>query len=400
MQAIRKAYPLQQFDEIVEEARASCDKRAEVAAVLECFDAGAGASKTFQPEEFTQHRVVGWIVERELLFYTPAQFAQTFGASAEDLKMVIEKFVDEKGGETKGIFVHDADQPLKVKVQHGYTADTTDLLQTQVGQLRPNQASDFASRFIKDKLTTLPKALSKAMSTPHLKDIPVLAKKFLQEKEEAEKIQADLANLVPQPDGDGAEAGAPGGAAAAAPPPPSESESATDSDVVEEDAAVAPMALPSQMKGKGKSGKSKPGKGPKGKANKRNSKGAKAKGKAKSSPHRFARAALRSAPSSQTSTAGDGEASVADNASVGDSRVGKLKGKMSSREELLKKARDYPGQISVTDILEGKALGHKTWRATQTLMSLRRTNPYDTEVVNLQHFLELCNIAEETSHDS
>ena len=67
-----------------------------------------------------------------------------------------------------------------------------------------------------------------------------------------------------------------------------------------------------------------------------------------------------------------------------------------SQENVLGKAKQYPVDLKLRNILENQSWGHKIWQAGQTLESLQRTHPGDPSTVKLEEFYHLCKAAEES----
>ena len=395
---LQKAWPAKAWDEVVQEASVSESFKREVAEAVAVFE--KKTTKKFTAEEYEHATLTGYEIYREYLWYSPKEFASTFGCDAATAGAPVETLADEAGNKMQGIIVlDDSCNVLRIRSFHKVHGQTSALLQTREGQLRAHQAQEFAKVYESEVNRSLPKGLLRPSSCLKKSALPEIvraavaeAQRVAEEKAHLEEMKAPDLDKVAEEQPEQAE-----------PQCPEDDDDDAEADVRLLDAPLLPSQQAKVSTGKNsKDKKKKKGDGAKaGKLSPRKER------KSSSMTVSFARSAAASAASSLAGSDDkddDGQSrrsqgSLAAKSHAGSSwKLAKM-GRTSSREKLLEKARGWLETIPITKILSGEAWGHRVWQAGETLRSLSSTHKCQghSDVVLLSAHLDLAKEAQELS---
>ena len=262
----------------------------------------------------------------------------------------------------------DTESILKVRAFHTSIGDLADLLQMHGGQLRQDQCRDFAKSYQCDLDKVLPKGLTKPQSCITSSQLPILAKKHVEEQEAKLKEKQALETLLPA----GLAADAESQLAQPQHEVEEKEEEEEEDNVIEATGPTPAFALPSEMQSDAKKRSKQQ------RAGKSAGKGAGGTGKAGSVAGSKARDHGGQAPS------------------IASASSSKTRAKLTHKEKLLNKALSWRQTLHVPAVLDGAPLGTKVWGSRQTLTALEKISAGDMDVVLLKSHVELLEQAQVT----
>ena len=236
------------------ESQCNAEFKTLIKTVLQRFD--GATCKDFVPESFSHFTRTGVTIERPYIFYSKSDFQKAFQVDGTSLGLPLACLRDERGAQLSGFLLADDSSPelgLKVRLHHSMYGSTQEHLQDVASQLRAGQSQEFASSYMSDARSLLPKGLSKPGECIKVSKIPEMKAHFLKAKAEAEELAAAAAALTTQPLGQNT-----------APPEKPDENKVDEEEEEESEVDVQPSLLQSQQakvkkaKGKGKGKRARP----------------------------------------------------------------------------------------------------------------------------------------------
>ena len=198
-EAVSRAYPFQEWNEICSQCDASASFKAEVAEAVRIWR--KQSEQTWPCESFSRHIQSGYSVEAEAMFWPERLFEDTYGFKPAEAGLAVEALVLEPHGKpVTGVFLQETDaaKPVRVKVFSTFLGDMDVKVLDGKEALRPGLAAEMQTRLeapVGNKWTKGVQALQKN-KFPHASEVRQLRKEWLDKQRRREEEKAQVAALT------------------------------------------------------------------------------------------------------------------------------------------------------------------------------------------------------------